>query len=807
MSYGCHARVCAALLALVVPAGAQAQPAADPGSPAEARAALVFDGRAGDTTVDPPRIDAAPEVDGHLDEAVWTRAARLTGFSRYAPVDGAPADEPTDVLVWYSPTAVYFGIRATAAGGVRATLADRDKIDSDDHILIFLGTFNDQRQATVFGVNPLGVQMDGAMAEGTRAPASGSGGGFGGLQTGRETPDLSPDFVFESKGRVTDEGYEVEVRIPFKSLRYQAADRQDWGVNITRVIPQRGVEDSWTPARKDEASFLAQSGTLRGLHDLSRGLVLDLNPVATAKIDGASTGGGWGYEASRPEVGLNVRWGLTANLTLNGAVNPDFSQVEADAGQFLFDPRQALFFPEKRPFFLDGIEQFSTPNNLIYTRRVVAPIVAAKITGKVSGGTNVAMLTAVDDEATSASGHDTPLFNVVRVQRDIGGQSRAALVYTDRIDGDRSNRVVAGDARFVWKDVYSLQLQAGMSRTAVDGAVTTAPIWQGIVARAGRRFGFRYTVRGIGDDFRAAAGFLSRTGVAGVNLTHQVSFYGPPDSVLEKWSSDVVVDGTWQYERFVNGLSAQDRKLHFNNNFTFRGGWRAGGSVLIETFGYDERLYQDYRIGRETATGVELLPFTGTPRLPNLDYVISANTPQRGGVTLDAFLIWGRDENFYEWSSADIAFVNVGAEWRPTEKLRVDARYQLQSYKRRTDGSTVAIRRIPRLKFEYQIARPIFVRFVGEYDGQWQDALRDDSRTGLPLYVRNPGTGTFERAGAQYARRFRADWLFSYQPTPGTVFFAGYGSTLDNPFASPIETRLRRSSDGFFLKLSYLFRL
>ncbi|MGE3189371.1 MAG: DUF5916 domain-containing protein, partial [Vicinamibacterales bacterium] len=571
---------------------------------------------------------------------------------------------------------------------------------------------------------------------------------------------------------------------------------------------QRGVEDSWTPAKRDGASFLAQAGTLRGLHGLSRGLVLDLNPVATSKIDGAGGAGGWRYDASRPEVGLNVRWGVTANLTLNGAVNPDFSQVEADAGQVTFDPRQALFFAEKRPFFLDGIEQFSTPNNLIYTRRVAAPVIAAKLTGKVSGSTSIALLTAVDDESTSASGHDSPLFNILRVQRDIGGQSRAAFVYTDKIDGDRSNRVAAADARFVWKDVYSLLLQAGVSRTSIGGTVTTAPIWQGVLARSGRRFGFRYTLRGIDEDFRAAAGFISRAGIAGANLTHQASFYGPPGGLVEKWTSDVVLDGTWQYDRFVNGQSSQDRKLHFNNNFTFRGGWRAGGSVLIETFGYDERLYEDYRIGRERPDGgVDLLPFTGTPRLPNLDYVVTANSPQRGGVTLDAFLIWGKDENFYEWSSADILFVNVGAEWRPTEKLRVDARYQLQSYARRTDGSTVGIRRVPRLKVEYQLARPVFVRFVGEYDGQWQDELRDDSRTDLPIYIRNRATGAFERAGRSHDRRFRADWLFSYQPTPGTVFFAGYGSSLANPFASPLETRLRRASDGFFLKLSYLFRL
>jgi hypothetical protein len=790
--------VCLAL-ACALPAAAQ------PLAPAAASmAARTYDGRSGSLDVEPPRLDQSIDVDGNLIEPVWQQAVVLSGFSRYAPVDGAAADHATEVLVWYSPSAMHFGIRAAApAGSVRATLADRDRIQSDDHVIVFLSTYNDGRQALVFGVNPLGVQLDGSLAEGTR----GSGGGFSGLSGGRETPDLSPDFVFQSKGRVTAGGYDVEIRIPFKSIRYQSQPQQDWGIHVTRVIPQQGIEDSWAPARRDAASFLGQSGRLKNLNGLRRGLVLDLNPVATAKLDGRGEPGGWGYDASRPEAGMNLRWGITPNLTMNGTVNPDFSQVESDAGQFSFDPRQALFFPEKRPFFLDGIEQFATPNNLIYTRRVVAPIAAAKITGKVSGRTNLAFLSAVDDQSLSASGSDNPIFNILRVQQDVGARSRAALVYTDRIDGNRSNRVIGSDARLVWSDIYSLTVQGAVSRTAIGNQVTSAPLWQGVFARTGRRFGVRYTVRGVDPDFRAAAGFISRTGIASGNFNHQLITYGKPGSVMERWSSDVVLDGTWQYDELMAGRASQDRKLHFNNNFTLRGGWRVGGSVLIESFGYDKGLYSNYYLGRDTGSGMAFIKYPDGPRLPNLDYVFSATTPQRGGLEFDALVLWGKDENFYEWSSADIIFLNVGAAWKPTGKLRVDARYQLQSFRRRTDDSIVGIRRIPRVKAEYQISRPIFVRVVGEYNSDWQDDLRDDSRTNLPIYVRNPATGGYERAARTYSKSFRADWLFSYQPTPGTVLFAGYGNTLANVDEDPRHARLRRTQDGFFLKLSYLFRL
>ena len=182
-------------------------------------------------------------------------------------------------------------------------------------------------------------------------------------------------------------------------------------------------------------------------------------------------------------------------------------------------------------------------------------------------------------------------------------------------------------------------------------------------------------------------------------------------------------------------------------------------------------------------------------------------TPQRAGVELDAFVLWGKDENFYEWSSADIVFLNIGAAWKPTDKLRVDARYQLQSFRRRTDGSIVGIRRIPRVKAEYQIARPIFVRVVGEYNSDWQDDLRDDSRTNLPIYILDRATGAYQRAVKQDVQSFRTDWLFSYQPTPGTVLFAGYGNTLATLEEDPRRPQLRRTQDGFFMKLSYLFRL
>src|SRR6266568_4057950 len=315
---------------------------------------MIYSGRDRQLEVRIPRLEADVLIDGDLSDSVWAHAAVLTGFSQYAPNDGVPAADSTQVLVWYSPNAIYFGIRAFESHGrPTMTLANRDQIFGDDNVQILLGTFHDAKQVLMFAVNPLGVQGDGSLIEGANVTASGF---IGGALVGREQPDLSPDFVYQSRGRLTDWGYEVEVRIPFKSLRYQSADPQSWGLQVVRVVQHSGYEDTWTPVFRASASFLIQSGRLTGLTALKRGLVVDLTPEFTSKVNGTPASVGYDYRGT-PELGGNLRWGITQNLGLAATAHPDFSQVEADVGQVTVNERFALFYPEKRPFFLEGLEQ------------------------------------------------------------------------------------------------------------------------------------------------------------------------------------------------------------------------------------------------------------------------------------------------------------------------------------------------------------------------------------------------------------------------------------------------------------------
>ena len=751
-----------------------------------------YSGLNGQTTVAAPRLEeTSVAIDGALTEPVWSQAAVLRGFSEYAPVDGRPADDSTEVLVWYSPHAIYFGIRAFERhGAVHAARANRDRIANDDWVEILLDTFNDHRQALVFGVNPLGVQADGTLLE-TQAGS-------------RDTVDFSADFVYQSQGRLTEMGFEVEIRIPFKSIRYQPHAVQQWGVNVVRQVQHSGHRSTWTAARLAAASFLAQSGTLTGLTDLRRGLVLDLIPESTAKVDGAPGATGWTYGTLEPGTGANVRWGVTNNLTLTGTARPDFSQVEADAEQLISDPRDALFFPEKRPFFLEGLEQFNTPNSLVYTRRLVQPVAAIKLTGKVSGF-GVGLLSGADDRAYSTSGTENPVYNILRVRRDLGGQSIAGLVYTDKIDGPDYNRVAGANARIVFGGTHTVAFQAVESFTRAAGATVNAPLWYASLDRTGRRFGYTYSINGIAPNFVAASGFIARPGLVNATIDHHVTRYGRPGAALESWTGDILVRGRWVYPHFTSGQAPDDQFLHFTATWQVRG-WTVAGAFYLESFRFDSALYSGYAL-QHTAGGVtDTVPFTGVPRIPNYDFLVTLQTPQFRRFNASLLVLPAiQDENFFEWSPAWITFIQAGLDWRPSDRIRVNATYLQQQYWRKTDGSTVGRDLVPRVKVEYQITRSLFLRAVGQYATHWRDSLRDDSRTNDPILIRDPQTGVYVRTMVQSSNTLRLDWLVSFTPSPGTVMYAGYGSSLEEAEAFAFRG-IHRLRDGFFVKLTYLIR-
>jgi hypothetical protein len=766
-----------------------------------------FNGRAGDIRVPIPRVEARAVPDGWLDEAVWAQAAVLTGFSQYQPVDGRPAEETTEVLVWYAPDAIWFGIRAREAHGnvVRATRANRDNIGSEDHVQVLLDTNNDRRLAFVFGVNALGVQQDGTRSDqygGGAGGFSATGGGTRDINPMDGNVDLNPDYVFQSGGRLVKGGYEVEIRIPFKSLRYQEGNPQDWGINVIRRVQHSGYEDTWTPAIRASASFLAQSGTLEGLHDLRRGLVLEVTPTLTGRLDGApgptgisGTPEGWDYDGVG-EASADIRWGLRQNLTLNGTWNPDFSQVEADVGQVLINERFALFYPEKRPFFLDGLELFDTPNQLIYTRQIQQPRGGVKLGGKL-GPANVSALVAGDDPLTSWSGGHTPVFGIARVRGDLGKSNTIGAVLTSRKDGSDFSRLAGADLRLYHSKLYYVELQAVQSWSDSAGRASSGPLFQATWDRTGRAWGFHFSGKAVAPDFRAAAGFVNRTGVVDLNAFNRFSFYGAEDALVQTWGAFIGLNRLFDYDALPDGAIEGSESL--SPSATLRGGWRLNGRLIRAFYSYEPDDYGSYGIetgsGAVTDTAAFIVP--GPDR--NLwSGSVGFTTPTYRIFTLTMNVGWGETPIFREAAPGRSRTLTGTVDVRPLPALRTSLQLGHQRLDRARDGSTYSTETIPRLKVEYQLTPAIFFRVVGQYAARERAALED--RNGNPILVEGvKDTGS-------NSNEFRMDWLFSYRPVPGTLFYFGYGSTLTEPDQFAFRN-LTRSVDGFFAKASYVFRL
>jgi Domain of unknown function (DUF5916) len=760
----------------------------------------VYDGRQGQVAIRVPRVDAPVSLDAPLDGPPWDHAARLRGFSQYLPVDGVPSADSTVAMVFYSRDALYFGIRAYEAHGpIHATLADRDKITSDDYVQIFLDTSHDHRRAYVFGVNPFGIQADGILSEGIHSLASTGAPAI----ANRDTVNLSTDYTYQSRGHVTDFGYEVVVRIPFASVSFASGARQQWGVNVVRFVQHSGNEDTWAPVRLANTSFIGQFGTLDGMTDITRGLVLDLNPELTSHINGNPTSTGWRYSVAPLSPGGNVRWGVTDNLTLNGTIKPDFSQIEADVPQLQFDPRVALSYPEKRPFFFDGLEQFDTPNTLVYTRSIIQPNEAVKLTGELAGA-SVGFLSSVDESNESANGKDNPVFDILRLKKNIGGGSTFGIIATDREDGPWYNHVLGADTRFVFGGIYDVRLQAVGSSTRSDSIHAVAPLWDALFERNGRHWQLHYELFGVDSSFVDESGFIARTGIVTSTLDNSFTFYGSPGSFIQSYTFDFSPIQVWEYPQFWRAHRAEDIKWHFSNVFTFHGGWTGTASAFVENFGYDPALYQNYYIAEPTPRGIDTVHFTGTPNIPNLDIVTGFTTPRWKRFDASIQTVTGYDENFYEWSSAWILVVNSTIDWRPTDQARISLIYSQLQFVRRSDNSQVAVQRVPYIEAAYQLSRPIYLRFIGQYEASWVAALRDDGRTNDPILIRDPTTGVYQPQLKTTTNTVSGSWLFSYQPTPGTVFFVGYGSGYTEPYSFNF-TGLRRTSDGFFVKATYLF--
>jgi Domain of unknown function (DUF5916)/Carbohydrate family 9 binding domain-like len=488
-----------------------------------------------------PKFDKAPVIDGKLDEEIWQKAVVLRDFYQIQPGDNTPPSRPTEVLLGFDPKFLYIAFKATdEPDKVRATVAKRDNIFQDDYVGFYLDTFNDKRKAFEVFFNPLGIQGDGVLTEG-------------------RGEDFSVDLLMESKGIVHETGFNVEIAIPFKSLRFEAGQGKLWGAHFFRRIKRFENElDSWMPFSRSIDSNLSQAGHLTGLEGISVERTIELIPSLTVSqnsrfvrsfepLPQTTDPGRLVNEPARFDLGLTAKFIPSSAVTVDLAINPDFAQVEADQLVVTANQRFPIFFPEKRPFFLEGIDIFQTPITAVHTRSIVDPDIAVKTTGKL-GRNTFGLMVASDNGPGNFSADDRGALNsclelrafkpgtlcnnerfidknayigVLRLKRDVGKENSIGMLATTYNFIEKHNQVLGIDGRFRLdkQTTSTFQLLGTTSRNFFfdpDDGETRYRTGNGAGYTvdynvSGRNWGWEFYGEGFTQDYRADVGFIQRT--------------------------------------------------------------------------------------------------------------------------------------------------------------------------------------------------------------------------------------------------------------------------------------------------------
>ena len=726
---------------------------------------------AGRPTVRPTRTDTPPDIDGRVDDEVWRTAASITQFGQQSPLDGAPATEDTEVRLAYDSQNIYlaFHVHYSDPRIMRANRVDRDQANLDDLITVYFDTFLDQQRSYVFDVNAYGVQGDGIInTSGGRGGGRGRRGGGGGRRgpQGIPAPDRSWDALFDTAARIVEDGYTAEMAIPFKSLRYPRLDAgtpHRWGFQVVRAIRGKNDEnDVWSPISRDVTGFMTQMGVLEGMTNLSTSRNLEILPTFTAIQFGSldQTTGAFPNEVT-PEGGLNLKYGITSNLTADLTFNPDFSQIESDRAQIEVNQRFPLFFPELRTFFLEGQEifRFPSPVNWVNTRTIVDPRYGAKLTGKV-GNTTLGLLVANDeapgrvaDDSDPAFGETAQVF-IGRARYDLYAESYFGGLVTDRQFVNGFSRAMGIDGQFRIGQTARFNYMAFQTQNRdQDGVETSGPAWGMFMQRNGRNLRLSSFAGSNHPDMKTDVGFVRRVDVQ--QFWETAAYRWWPESWLINWGP------RFRYERIYNyDWVLEDEKLEGGLDFSFARNIGAGVGVerLLERFG-----------------GVDFWKWQYSTN-------VDVSTSRR--ISVGGRFNWG-DQIFFSDSPFLGRGVGAGLDitLRPVPRLQAQINLDTSRLTDTRNGDTrVFDIKIFRALTTYQLTERLVFRNISEFN-TFSDTL------GVNL-------------------------LFTYRVNAGTVFFFGYDDhyqqreqfdEIDGELF--LMRALQRTNRAIFTKLQYLFRM
>lgn len=797
-----------------------------------------------------PRFEAPPVIDGQLNEAVWQTAAVFGDFVQTNPGDNVKPTHPTEFLMGYDSKNLYMAFRVKQdRDKVRATVARRDNIFNDDYVLVHLDTFNDQRQAYLLFWNPLGIQADGTFTEG-------------------RGEDYSLDIIMESKGVLTDDGFTIEIAIPFKSLRYEAGKNKQWGIHINRRVKYNNNEyNSWMPTNRSISGWLNQAGHITGLEGIETTRQLEINPSFTLSESGRRTrhtfdgnpSGRFVNDGLKGDFGMTAKFSLTPTITLDFAYNPDFAQVEADAPVSTANVRFPIFFAEKRPFFLERIDIFQSGLNIVNTRAIVDPDIAAKLTGR--RGKNTFGLMYASDNAPGNYSKDeresllvcqrqqltNPTLNcsidrfinknadigVLRLKRDIGRQHNIGFFATTYNFPDLHNHTAGFDGRFrlTQKTVTDFQVvgtnsrrclfnadfepsenpaRAAENRTKCGGSFNEYRTGNGVgyrvyLERSDRNLYMNYLAQGRSKDYRADVGFTNRvdTNYLGSFIQYQTDRDAKKTIVYKRLSNESNVSYDWD-GRSQNIRSNTQGMLAFQRQ-TFLG--------LGAEYGY-ERVFEHEFGPKRTIRRAGAFFGDDSERSAHRKeiYGFIETTPVK---QLFFSLVLS-----HSVGNLDYDF-GAGPKYP-----RVSAPYL--AWQQRCAGNPSCAE--PEPGYDPGAGDQLFIESSIRYQPTtaWQMQLNYNR---VRLTRHDTGRVAFDdnvfslRSTYQFTRdffaRMRLDYsnistrvrpqlIFGWTPSPGTALYAGYNDDVNyngfNPFTRLPEHGFRSNGRTFFIKASYLFR-
>ena len=784
-----------------------------------------------------PHFEKAPVIDGKLDDQIWKNAVVLKDFYQVQPGDNIAPSNPTEVLLGYDEKFIYIAFHCyDDPGKVRANIAKRDNIWDDDYVGILFDTFNDKRRAYEFDFNPLGVQADGIWTDGVNE-------------------DFSLDIVMESKGTVTNDGYTIEVAIPFKSLRYVAGKDKLWGAHFWRRTKRLNNElDMWMPLSRDISSWLSQEGHLAGLEGISTERTLELIPSLTVSETGKRKGtlttaqinakmldpGHFVNEPVKLDPGLTGKYTITPTITLDFALNPDFAQVESDQLVIRANQRFPIFFPEKRPFFLEGIDIFQTQISAVHTRAIVDPDFAVKLSGKLNRNT-FGLLVASDnnpgnpDNFTDAERTDpanqrllrkNSSVGILRLKRDIGqSDSFVGLLGTSYNFVDHSNQLGGFDGRFRINKLttFSWQVLGTTSREDFffpDGGQTLNRKENGFAYafdynNNGRHFGYELSGVGRTRYFRSDVGFNRRVNTNNSNTFIRYNSEPKPKAKLISWRvyTDFSTNFDWQgrsqifldesqlrfqlprqsffavafvkgYERVFEeefGPKRQSSTCAIQNNCTFAGNDNERSTSKKSFYFYAGstpiKKFNFFFLA-DRRWGEFDFDFGAGPKYPRVSSVaVAAHNANAAGLCSVAVPPPVCNAP-QDPGAGDFWHVEGNAAYQPTTALRFTLDFTKERLIRYDTRLLAFDENIVSLRSTYQFTRFTFVRARIDYDS--------------------------------LASNVKAQFLFGWTPNPGTAFYVGYNDDINrngfNAFSGQLEPGFRRNGRTLFVKMSYLFR-